>query len=305
MGSAAPAPRMAAAFAPGHVTGLFVPALEAKDPRGRGSLGAGIVLPLGVRASARWKPGGSSRLRIVSDLGGPLPISREVARRLLGRRHGSLEVFLSHELPVGCGFGMSAAGALATGLATASVLGEARSSATEIAHLADLFGGGGWGGVAAILGGGMEFRQTPGVPPWGEVLHRPVDVPIWIATTGPPLPSPPLLRSEVFRRRVAKAGVPGLSSLGAEFSLPSLMSESERFSDRLALAPPKLRRTLELLRGAGARAAQAMLGRSLFAIAPDQEVRRRIVEIFESVDAAALELRPPRVGAGLRRVRTA
>ncbi|MCI4346377.1 MAG: hypothetical protein L3K07_06450 [Thermoplasmata archaeon] len=227
-----------------------------------------------------------------------------MARRLLGPRRGSLELFLSHELPVGCGFGMSAAGALATALATAAALGEDRALAIQTAHLAELFGGGGLGGVAAILGGGLEVRTAPGLPPWGAVRHRTVEGSVWIATLGRPLPSPPLLRNAAFLGRVAEAGQPGLKRLGSPPSLDRLMTESERFTDRLGLAPPQMRRTLASLRRAGARAAQAMLGRSLFAVASSPEIRRRMVEVFERSGLRAVELRPPRTGAGLRAVRT-
>jgi pantoate kinase len=295
--------RMAAAFAPGHVTGLFVPSLEARDPRGRGSLGAGIVLPRGVRASAMWRAEVPRRLRIASDLGLPLPISEDVARRVVGSRRGALEVFLSHELPVGCGFGMSAAGALATGLATAAAVGADRDVAAQTAHLADLFHGGGLGGVASILGGGTEIRTVPGIPPWGKVRHRTASSPLWIATLGPPLSSPPLLRSPRFRERVRKAGQPGLEQLGDRPDLLHILTESERFTDALGLAPKPLRRTLDALRGSGARAAQAMLGRSLFAVAPRPSVRRRIVDVLTAAGASALELRPPRAGAGPRPLR--
>jgi pantoate kinase len=295
--------RMTAAFAPGHVTGLFVPSLEARDPRGRGSLGAGIVLPLGVRASATWRVDVPRRIQIASDLGMPLPISEDVARRVVGSRRGALELFLSHELPVGCGFGMSAAGALATGLATAAAVGADRELAIQTAHLSDLFHGGGLGGVASILGGGTEIRTVPGIPPWGEIRHQAASSPIWIATLGPPLSSPPLLRSARFRERVARAGRPGLARLGNRPELLQLLAESEQFTDALGLAPKPLRRTLNSLRRSGARAAQAMLGRSLFAVAPRASARQRIVEILTAAGASALELRPPRSGARLRALR--
>jgi pantoate kinase len=294
---------IAAAFAPGHLTGLFSPSVAARDPRARGSLGAGLVLPLGVRATARWTPGGRSRFSVASDLGAPLPISEEVARRLLAGESGSLELFLAHELPVGAGFGMSAAGAVATSLAAGQVLARSRQNSLEVAHLADLYGGGGLGGVAAILGGGLELRTRAGLPPRGRVVHRPFPLPVWVAAVGRPLASRPLLRSEEFLERARRASEAGLSRLTAAPSPAGFLEESERFTDSVRLASPALRRLIRKLRGTGARTAQAMLGRSLFSVAPTPSVRRALHRSFESSGLRAIELRVALAGARPTRLR--
>ncbi|MGB6500180.1 MAG: hypothetical protein WBG19_02095, partial [Thermoplasmata archaeon] len=93
--------RRASAFAPAHVTGAFLPRTEARDPRGRGSVGVGLVLEAGVRAQAEWVRSDRSRLNIVADLPGRFEISQEVAGRLLARRPGRLTVRLTHQLPIG------------------------------------------------------------------------------------------------------------------------------------------------------------------------------------------------------------
>src|SRR5580692_2923567 len=102
---------VARAFAPGHITGFFVPDLTARDPRRRGSTGAGIVLDRGVAARAPFDPSGPTPLRLSSRPRMALPISRDVAQRLRVGTPGSLEILLDHDLPVGQGLGMSAAGA--------------------------------------------------------------------------------------------------------------------------------------------------------------------------------------------------
>ncbi|MCI4335326.1 MAG: hypothetical protein L3K04_06870 [Thermoplasmata archaeon] len=295
--------RTSASFAPGHLTGVFRPALDARDPRARGSLGAGLVLSLGARAAARWSPGGARRIRIASDLGGSLPISEEVARRLVGGERGTLELFLAHELPVGRGFGMSAAGALATALATGDLLGRNRKESIATAHLADLFGGGGLGGVAAILGGGFEVRSRAGISPWGAVDHRPFPFPVWVASAGGPMPSFPLLTDPGFLTRVSRAARDGIEALERSPTPANFLSRSEEFTDRLALGPAPVRRLLRKLRTQGAWAAQAMLGRTVFAVAPNSAVRRRLVNAFDSAGVHAVELGVSRLGARRTRLR--
>ena len=286
--------RMARAFAPAHVTGVFSPSRFDRDPRARGSVGAGIVLEVGVEAAARWRPGGVPRLRFRSDSRLPLPISRDVARRLVGRRRGTLEVDLVHHLPIGQGFGMSAAGAVATGLAVARVLGRTRREAAEAANLADLLGGGGLGGVASILGGGLEVRVRPGVPPFGRVVHSTFPFPIFLALVGPPIPSPALLRDPEFLDRVRAAAAPELAALTRSADPQALLEAAERFGVALDLAPPALARTISALRSRDLRVAQAMFGRSLYAVPLTPSARRELIRRLTrsglpSVEVAAAE----------------
>ncbi|MCI4361138.1 MAG: hypothetical protein L3J91_05495, partial [Thermoplasmata archaeon] len=263
--------RSAAAFAPGHVTAVFAPDLTARDPRGRGSMGAGVALALGARAVAVWTPGGSrSTVQVRSDVRMPLPISTEVARRLLRGRRGRLEVLIEHQLPIGQGFGMSGSGALAAALAVAEAIGAPTQTARETAHLADLFGGGGLGGVASVLGGGLEIRDRPGVPPFGHVLHVPFRPPLILAVVGRPLPSPGLLRSDRFLDRVRRAADAVLPSIRRRPTPGDLIAAAEKFTDALELASPAMRRRLRALRQTGALASQAMFGNSVMILAENE-----------------------------------
>jgi pantoate kinase len=301
------ASRRAVAFAPAHVTGVFSPDLAAADPRARGSLGAGVVLGLGVTAEARWRASPRSRVRVGGELGHRLPISEEAARRLLASRPGLLEVRLRHEVPIGQGFGSSAAGALATALAVAAVLDLPRSRAVEIAHLADLFGGGGLGGVAAVLGGGLEVRVRAGVPPRGKVVHLAYPAPLLVGVVGRPVPSPRILGDPKALARI-RAAARGLPDLAAQPGVERFWDESERFTDRAGLASPEVRAVVRGLRRRGARAAQAMFGNSFFAAVPPRrqsEVREWLtrrgvsaIEVGSSRRGARLLPRRPSAGAG-------
>jgi pantoate kinase len=291
----------ATAFAPAHVTGIFAPELKARDPRARGSLGAGLVLELGVLARAEFRDGTRRTVRVESELGHTLPISEEVARRLAPKRRGALLVRLRHQLPVGQGLGMSAAGATATALAVAEVAGRSRSDAIEVAHLADLFGGGGLGGVAAIEGGGgLEVRRRGGIPPFGDTVHVPVSGSIFVGITGAPLPSPRLLADRRFLERVRVASA-GLTTLLEHPAATPFFLLSEQFTDRVGLAPRSLRRVLAALRTRGAWAGQAMFGRSFFARAKGPASRVEVVEWLERSNLRVVEIATARRGPRLTR----
>jgi pantoate kinase len=294
MGS--PELRRARAFAPGHITGVFRPERSGPDPRARGSVGIGLVLELGVRATATYDPTGPRRVRVTGDVPGPLSITRETARRLLGPRTGRLTVHVVHELPVGHGFGTSAAGATAAGLAVVAVLDEPRQRALEVAHLADLFGGGGLGGVAAILGGGLEVRYRPGIPPFGKIVHFPFPEPVLVGVVGGPLPSPEVLANHRTLRRIRLAASEWTPT-GQRIAPEEFFALSERFTDAIDLAPPGLRAVLRGLRRRGARAFQAMFGRTFAALPRDRSSRRRVVEWLELSGIHAIELRAATRGA--------
>jgi pantoate kinase len=280
----------AVAFAPGHVTGLFVPDLSARDPRGRGSRGAGVVLELGARAYATLTPDKRAPVRVRDSEGRPLPITEEAIRHLGLPAHRSLTVRVEHELPVGQGFGMSAAGTLAATLAVARLLRHPAARAVQAAHLAELSGGGGLGGVAAILAGGLEVRARAGIPAWGAIRHAPFRPPILVVVVGRPLPSPRLLRQASFLERVERAGR-GLERLGTRPSAAELLDASEAFTDELGLAPASVRATLRGLRRRGWWAAQAMFGRSVFAVPRRQRARAEGIRFLEARRVRGVEVR--------------
>jgi pantoate kinase len=293
--------RIASAFAPGHITGWFVPRESVADPRARGSVGGGLTLARGVWATARFVPGGPSRVRLRARPRIALPISRDVARRLLRGRPGTLTVDLRHELPVGQGLGMSAAGALATALASARVLEVPRARAVEVAHLADLFGRGGLGGVAAILGGGLERRLEPGIPPWGAVRHRPWDHEILLVLAGNPLPSPPLLSDPGFLRRVRRAGLRAERTTASGLHPRTFLRAAERFTDEVGLASSERRAQIEALRSAGARVAQTMFGNVLYAVASTAAEHRALSARLTGLGLRATPVRVATHGARVER----
>jgi len=291
----------ASAFAPGHVTGIFRPELGARDPRARGSVGAGLVLGAGVDAWAEWTAASRASAAVRSDVAGALPISRAVAEHLLAARPGRLVVRLFHALPIGQGFGSSAAGATATALAVGRLVGVGRDRAVATAHLAELFGGGGLGGVSAILGGGLEIRERPGVPPFGRVVHRKGPPRLLVGVVGGPIATRGVLSSPRWRTRIEAASHP-FDALRERPSLEAFWSASERFTDGVGLAPRPLRDVVRGLRRRGVRAAQAMFGGSFFAEAPTASSRKAIYRWLAAGSVRAVELPPARTGARIRRV---
>jgi pantoate kinase len=293
---------VARSWVPGHLTGLFAPARSGRDPRARGSVGAGIVLSAGVEARAAWAPGERPAIALRSDAHRPLPISRDAAERLLAGRSGRLDIALAHELPIGQGLGMSAAGALATALAVAEVLGIERPHAVEVAHLADLFGGGGLGGVAAILGGGFELRTEPGVPPYGAVTHRPFRHRVVLVEAGPPMPTSTRLADDALLERLGVAGREALAELLRRPTAARLLELSEGFTDSAGIGSAGTRRWISALRADGAWAGQAMFGRCVWAVPRSRAALARIERRLLGAGVRAAILPASRTGPTVARV---
>jgi pantoate kinase len=141
-------PARAAAFCPGHVTGLFEIHDVDPDPLRRGSRGAGFSLSQGVLTYVEVEPADSLAIDIMVDKEpAEAPVTREALTNLLREAVRDGRVPLNKDapkgskarirvrawsdlhLPVSQGFGMSAAGALSGTLALARCLRLGRSEA--------------------------------------------------------------------------------------------------------------------------------------------------------------------------------
>ncbi len=192
---------------------------------------------------------------------------------------------------------MSAAGALATAVAVAAALDLPPQQAIQVAHLADLFGRGGLGGVAAILGGGLEVRRRAGVPPWGKVDHFPWVGTVFLLGGGRPLPSPELLRDPDLLGKVDRAGLHGLRRLAQRPDPRQFLQEAERFTDALGLASPRLARLIREVRSTGCWAAQTMFGQTAYAVSAGRTSRSALVEYLVRHRLRAVEIPVARHGA--------
>jgi pantoate kinase len=191
---------------------------------------------------------------------------------------------------------MSAAGALATALAVGNLSERPRLQSVGVAHLADLFGGGGLGGVAAILGGGLEVRTRAGVPPFGRVLHRPFRPALLVGVVGRPIPSPSVLWDPKAIRRISRAAE-GWEELGTHPSTERFFRRSERFTDLAGLASPAVTRAVTALRRRGAFSAQAMFGQSFFAWPKSPVARAACLEWLRREGVPTVEMRASATGA--------
>ena len=249
------------AFCPGHISGYFR-RVNGTDPATTGSIGAGIVINEGVTATVR--PGKESAVTVqVRDQEGKIRVAARESPPVsfaLDRLGVTAEVTTVCRLPIGAGFGLSAAALLATLTAANRLFGLERP-AEEIAGLAhetEVLFRTGLGDVSACQGGGRVVRASPGIH--GNIL-RSFDLiePVSAVSFGP-IHTPSVLGSPSQMEQVAAAFPKNQPSTVKEF-----FACCREFSRASGLETPFVQRVLARCDDNGIAAAMTMLGEGVFA----------------------------------------
>jgi pantoate kinase len=255
--------RASRAFAPAHVTGLFAVHDKDPDPLKKGSRGAGWSLDQGATATVAR----GDRLAVrVGGQAEAAPVTRLALERLAPGE--PLDVDVRLDLPVGQGFGMSAAGTLAACLAAADLLGLEPEHALEAAHTAEVLSGTGLGDAVGSWFGSGEVRMKPGCPPhgWALRIEPPDGTRFLFLVLGRGISTPSIVRDAAWKRKTRELGDPAVDRIlaaGREKAWPRILLESGSFSDALGLMPAEMRRLGATLPD-GCAWGQSMLGTTLW-----------------------------------------
>ena len=174
------------------------------------------------------------------------------------------------DVPIGAGFGSSAAGALSTALALSNVLGLnlTYNQLGRIAHIAEVKSRTGLGTVGPLLFGGCGLSIEPGAPGFAR-LDRILVSPnhrLIIGTFGP-YSTKEILASEEKREIINDWGKKTLRRILDKPSLENFMAACKTFALETGLATKRVQKLMELSKKAGAvGAAQNMLGEAVHAL---------------------------------------
>ena len=154
------------AFAPGNISGVFK-IIYHEDAAKMHSLGTGFTIREGVVGAVRPD---SLTTVLFNDEKIHFPTVAAVVRRLTSQ---PVRIDLSSPLPLGCGFGLSGASALAVAYAINALLGLERSESelAMIAHIAEVENRTGLGDVCAQYHGGCLVKLREGNPLYAQRLH--------------------------------------------------------------------------------------------------------------------------------------
>ncbi len=200
-----------------------------------------------------------------------------------------LEININHmfELPVGCGYGASGAGALGLiyGLNEILDLKLDNREKGRIAHVAEVVNRTGLGTVCGQLAGGLCMLTEPGYPCNHKNIQYPDDINVICGSFGM-IHTKSILTDPILNAKIKEAGKRALNKLIQEPSLKIFTKTSIEFVKETNILEilnltkiDKIMNDLNKLKIFGASMNQ--LGRSIFAICKNKDVPD-VIEIFES-----------------------
>jgi len=249
------------AYCPGHISGFFK-RVNGKNRDAAGSVGAGIVIDPGVVVTLA--PARTTSVQILQQtLHGH---HRQVADHsppvtsVLHRLGVDARVVTECSLPIGAGFGLSAAALLATITAAdrAFELGLSAHEIARLAHETEIRHRTGLGDVAACQAGGRVLRTGPGIDGSIERFFD-IDDPVYAVSFGP-IDTPSVLGSAEQMKQVFLAFPPmDQKNTGAFFQ------SCREFSTKSGLETDRVQKVLRACAAENVTAAMTMLGEGVFA----------------------------------------
>lgn len=200
-----------------------------------------------------------------------------------------LKIRVSHtfDLPVGCGYGASGAGALGTifGLNYLIDLNLSYEERGRIAHIAEVINKTGLGTVCGQLGRGLSMLKEPGYPCVVESIKVPPDIKIICGTFGM-IHTKSILANPILNLKIKEAGRKALIKLIKTPNMKTFIKASIEFVEETnILNILKLEKTKELMDNLNKLnilgASMNQLGRSIYAICKEEQ-QDKVFEVIES-----------------------
>lgn len=269
--------KAATSFAPGHITGFFC-IHDNEDYSKKGSTGCGIVIDGGVLTTVQYSDDLDQTTIVLNDQEVQGGVIKDVVHMLTDI---PLLVKIKTNIPIGCGFGASGAGALSTAHALNSVLSLNLTSntLTKIAHIAEVKNKSGLGDVIAQSHGGIVIRLNPGEPAYSQVDWIPSTQKEIICLTVGKMDTSSVISNSDLEWRISTLGKTAMNKLKEKPTIETFVQCSKNFAFSTGLISDKVLDIIEAVESVDALASQAMLGESVFCIS-DSNNRDDLIEIL-------------------------
>jgi len=279
---------IAKAFAPGHISGFFEPVFHLEDLIRTGSRGAGVSISLGALSEVIVEESQVSSIKIfINGKKSPAQVTSLALKYIIGNNPLNVVVKTRLDLPIGQGFGMSAAGALSSCLAICKCLGLSNENALKAAHKAEVQLRTGLGDVISSFFGGLEIRKSPGLPPWGLIEHIPGNFDIVLCVIGKKIDTKKVLNNPVLVKKISEYGRLCTKKLLENPSIENFFYQSQIFTKKTGLADKKTLQAIDLVKNLGV-ASMCMLGNSIFAAGKTKEICR-VLSVFGKVYVCCID----------------
>ena len=255
-----------------------------------GARGGGFGIQKGVATEVHISEAEASTIHVfINEKDAPeAETTKTVAQMLLEKTCKTHEVVIRHkvEVPIGAGFGSSAAGALSTALALSKALGLnlTYNQLGKIAHVAEVKCKTGLGTVGPLMLGGCVLTIEPGAPGIAVIDRIPISTDYTIvAGVFGPTPTKEMLSSHEKRLAVNKWGGKTLEKILSEPSLENFLVCCRDFAENAGFMTERVRKLIRLAEKAGAvGAAQNMVGEAVHALTTFENAEN-VVQAFKHV----------------------
>lgn len=291
--------RVAKAFAPATITNFF--SVHHDKSRGglvrSGATGGGYILSRGVVSKVEVVSE-SKRSVFETTVNGDARYNARTTRQALrllmksAGRSAKLRIVQRVDVPIGCGFGASAASALSAVLAASAALGLgfSKEQTARFAHDAEIIQGTGLGTVSAVYDGlGAGFVYEAGAPGIAKFRNVRVSSAIRIVTASlAPLKLRGVLSSRTKVAMVSRFGDQALRRVMAEPTLDRMAKEGEVFTRKVGIINRDVASLVAAAKRTGASyASQNMVGEAMHAVVP----AGRAKAVAEALSRSALNPR--------------
>ena len=252
-------------FVPGHITGFFNIEDHSISLK-KGSCGAGFLLSKGVRTTISL----ADELLIDVNQGDSTVIDEVLSILDIDT---DFKITQDIQLPIGAGFGTSAASAFSLALALNEFLdlGYSMELCGQIAHMSEVNLGAGLGDVIAQTGRGLVFRTQPGAPGIGEIESFEHDAYIAWKTFGE-IETSSIIQDPHHKEAISASGIKYWQYFKEEPSLDNFLDFSNRFAQDTNLMSGEVKELVDYFNSSDdiLGSSMAMLGNTAFAFAYDE-----------------------------------
>lgn len=259
-----------------HITGLFIIHNESNNILYQGSRGAGFSISRGVTTTVEFsedknnhfffndKETSSEQAKVSNRV---LSLILEKVSRKFSSKNDAFVIKHDFEIPVGAGFGASAAGALSLAFALNDLLdlNLSQKELYSVAHSAEVLEGGGLGDVIGLYQGGWEYRTKPGSPFIGQTESMIEDRHYNIATiVFGEMPTNSIIKNQTWKQRINAVGTKYFNKFLEEPTITNFVYQAQQFSIETELITPEIRAFYDRFKGGSFLFSQIMLGNSIF-----------------------------------------
>ncbi len=271
--------KTASAFAPGNISCFFV-IKRTSNPMTSGSLGLGFTINKGVQVSAAQLPNRNEKDKVLfNNKSINFPTVLSVIKKLAKK---PVLVKIRTDLPLGSGFGVSGASALALSYALNKLFGlnKTKKELAMVAHSAEVENLTGLGDVTNQYLGGFLVKyessykfKAKRLPFAGKMIHYRVFS---------ALKTKSIIQDKMRKDQINKIGLQKLVQLKKtkkkNILLPHIIDLSYEFADESGLLQDqRVNNAIDSLRTKGGHASMIMLGNSVFSDTPFPGCKKAII----------------------------